>query len=215
MDPLEPPDRSGRADGRQPRPDATGCGCHPGPAAVAPPASIRSSRSVEGGRRAEPLVLTAVARPQVAPDRDPDRVRDRDVGQAHRLGRAAAVRPRDPGDRHREVGAGPGATAAGHRHRDLGRHRAVRREDVVGHADRLALELVGVRHEAPDEVGARSWDLGDEVADETAGARFDGRDAKLVGLAALAEPDREHCQRGGARELVRCAAAGEPVVRHG
>ena len=64
-------------------------------------------------------------------DGDAHRVRDGDVRQPDRLGRAPAVGAGDPGHGDREVRARSLATAGRHGHRDLCRDGAVSREDLV------------------------------------------------------------------------------------
>ena len=204
---------SGRPGGRQPGPDR---GRPPRSRAVRPPIGGVDplEQQGQGGRRTQPLVLAPVAGPHVTPDRDADRRRR----PRCRSGRpaSAGLPPSGPAipvtatARSAPVRARP---PLGHRHRDLGRYRAVRGEDVVGHADRLALELVRVGHEATEVIGARARDLGDEVADEAAGARLDGGDAE-----PRAEQRSPTCWPGRSARTCRDgprSAGGERVVRHG
>ena len=103
----------------------------------------------------------------------------RDVRQPDRLLRRAAVGPGDPGHGRRDARPEPRAGALGHRPRDLGADRAMRGEDRRVDAEEVALRLVGVGHDAAEEVAARARHGGDRGGDQPAGARLRDRDRRL------------------------------------
>ena len=217
---IRSPSRMGRArrTGWSPAPTRSDAEVTWRPGATDPTRAGSSSRpppeldpleeELESRGGAAPLVLGSIAGPGVTPDDRAGAVGDGDIGQPDRLGRRSPVRPGDPGHRHREIRPGPFPAAARHRERDLRRDRAVRGEDLIRHADRLALELIRVRHEASDEVGTRARDLGDQVSDQAAGARFDGRDAQAESAAARPEADGEVGQLGERVRRPRLSDAG-------
>jgi predicted acetyltransferase len=79
----------------------------------------------------------------------------------------------------------------------------------------FALGLVRVRHEATHVICARTGHLGDEVADEATGARFDRGDAEPMFRAALADLPGQAGQLGRVRDRIGGLAGGERIVRHG
>ena len=78
------------------------------------------------------------------------------------------------------VVAEPGPGALGHGSRDLGRHGAVRGEELGWDAELVTLHVVGVRDEPAEEVRAGAGDLGDRVRHQPPGARFGGRDGQTA-----------------------------------
>ena len=100
----------------------------------------------------------------------------REAHHADRLSRRSAARPRDAGDRHRDVARGcararPRAIAA----RGRLRHGAVLERSSRRHAQHLDLGFVRIGDEAAVEPAGAARDVGDRARDEPAGARLGGR----------------------------------------
>ena len=95
----------------------------------------------------------------------------------------------------------------------LRRDRPVPGEGRLRHAEQGRLGLVAVAHDAAQEVGTGPGDLGQDVADQAAGARLGGRQGQAAGEARRLDLARKGDQRLGRRRaagahvwLVFCGA---------
>ena len=170
VDPLPGPDRPGLAGRREAAPDAIGRGGHA--------ASDRRRRFARGSARRRPRRWRACCRRDCpvhtwrrtsVPPASATATYVRPTGFC----RAPAVRSGDAGHGagdSRPVRARPPVAIATARLRG---DRAVRREDICGNADEVALELVRVGDEPAEVAGAGTRGLGDQVADEPARAGLD------------------------------------------
>ena len=100
-----------------------------------------------------------------------------EVHEPDRLLGGAAAGAGDAGDRNGDVGAEPFARPARHRLRHLGRHSAVRGEELLLHAERRLLHLVRVRDDAAHEYVARAGYRGETLRDHPTRLGLSGRQA--------------------------------------
>src|SRR5258708_2278282 len=116
----------------------------------------------------------------------------RDIGKADRLGGPVGVGTGDPGDSDRQVRAEARTGALRHGLRHLAADRADTLKQSRGNTELAALHLVGVGDHAAEEIRGAPRLVGDQFADEAAGARLgDG-----------------YCEPALAEELAQIAACG-------
>ena len=112
--------------------------------------------------------------------------------KADRLFGAAAIRPGNARDRHREIDRRMRERAFRHRFRGFAADRAMCVERCRRNAEHLLLGLIAVGDEAAVEHAGDAGNFGQRSGDQTAGAGFGRRDRQL-----LAPADIEQLFRGG------------------